>query len=102
MVFLGVDQRRGLDVRRLFIARFAPGVLMNIYDHEYAFKEANLCAGRRTKLADALGTAMDQHTARLIIQDCQDKYTNVFEAFIEGVAYARELAKIDDQKKVKP
>lgn len=59
------------------------------YDHEDAFKAANRCAGKRTKLADALKMADTADQGRLIILDCQEKYENLFEAFIEGVEYGR-------------
>lgn len=66
---------------------------MNEYDHEDAFKDANLCAGRRTKLADALRRTHDKHLAHLIIADCQEKYLQIFEAFIEGVEWGRNNPK---------
>lgn len=66
---------------------------MNPYDHEDAFKSANRCAGRLTNLSEALKVADNENQARLIIEDCQDKYRKIFDAFIEGVAWAREQAK---------
>lgn len=63
---------------------------MNEYDHEDAFKYANLCAGRLTKLADALKSAQSKDQASLIIQDCQLKYQDLFTAFIEGVEFGRK------------
>lgn len=68
---------------------------MNPYDHEDAFKDANLCAGRKTKLSEALKMAPDKDVARLIIADSQDRYQSLFDAFIEGVAYGRENPKKD-------
>lgn len=66
---------------------------MNEYDHEDAFKAANLCAGRLTKLSDALCVATDKYCAELIIADCQKKYADLFTAFIEGVDYGRRNPK---------
>ncbi len=66
---------------------------MNEYDHEDAFKSANRCAGRLTNLADALKMADTKDQARLIILDCQEKYQNLFTAFIEGVEYGRRNPK---------
>ncbi len=63
---------------------------INIYDHEDAFKVANLCAGRRIKLVDVLKLCKDKDTAQLIIKGMQDQYENLFEAFIEGVEYGRK------------
>lgn len=63
---------------------------MNIYDHEDAFKDANLCAGRLTNLPEALKMATDKDQARIIIRDCQDMYVNLFHAFIEGVEWGRK------------
>lgn len=63
---------------------------INTYDHEDAFQSANRCAGRRTQIADALKLANNQDQARAIILDAQKKYEDIFESFIEGVAWARE------------
>lgn len=67
---------------------------MNHYDHEDAFKDANRCAGRRTKLSDALKVAANVDSARVIIEDCQEKYLTIFEAFLEGVEYGRRNPKM--------
>ncbi len=71
--------------------------MMNPYDHEDAFKSANRCAGRLTKLADALKTAETDLQARMIISDCQEKYQAIFDAFIEGVEYGRRNPKRVDK-----
>lgn len=63
---------------------------MNIYDHEDAFKEANLCAGQRTALADVLKAGLKKEHALAVIQGLQDTYLQLFEAFIEGVDYGRK------------
>ncbi len=70
---------------------------MNIYDHEDAFKAANRCAGRLTSLADALKSAETNTQARLIIQDAQEKYEKLFNAFIEGVEFGRQNPKNKEQ-----
>lgn len=74
---------------------------MNEYDHEDAFKNANLCAGRLTKLSEALKFIKDRDTACAIILDCQKKYNDLFTAFIEGVDYGRKnpLHKIHGENK---
>ncbi len=66
---------------------------MNDYDHEDAFKDANRCAGRRTKLADALKLATTKQMGAQIIEDCQNKYLDFFEVFIEGVEWGRNNPK---------
>jgi len=67
--------------------------MSDIYEHEDAFKEANRCAGRRTDLARALKNCTGKDTAKLIIEDCKNKYENLFEAFIEGVEFGRTWPK---------
>lgn len=62
---------------------------MNQYDHEDAFKDANLFAGSKTALADALKWCSDKDTARKIIEDAQRQHLNLFEAYIAGVEYGR-------------
>lgn len=63
---------------------------MNIYDHEDAFRAANLCAGNLTQLANVLKVSTDKDHARLLIEECQKTYENLFQAFIEGVDYGRK------------
>ena len=63
---------------------------MNVYDHEDAFKDANLCAANKVKIAEALRGCTDRHLAISIIGDAQTQYQKLFDAFIEGVAYGRE------------
>jgi hypothetical protein len=73
---------------------------MNPYDHEDAFVAANRCAGRYTNLSAALRHADNQDMARIIIEDCKEKYQNYFDAFLEGVEYGRANPKeIDGEKK---
>lgn len=67
--------------------------MLNEYDHEDAFKDANLCAGRKTNLSDALKFCRDKDTARQIIGDLQGKHQALFEAFIEGVEWGRRHPK---------
>jgi hypothetical protein len=62
-------------------------------DHEDAFKEANRCAGRKTKLSDVLKHAITKEQAQLVIFDSQEKYKDLFDAFIEGVDYGRKNPK---------
>lgn len=66
---------------------------MNPYDHEDAFKDANLCAGKYTRLADALKGCDNKDLARNIIEECKDNYERLFNAFIEGVEYGRRNPK---------
>ena len=66
---------------------------MNNYDHEDAFNSANIFAGGRTKLAEALKLATDKCQASKIIEDAQRQYENLFDAFIEGVDYGRKHPK---------
>lgn len=66
---------------------------MNVYDHEDAFADANRCAGRRTKLADALKSCTSKDMAVKMINDLQVIYLDLFEAFIEGVEYGRRNPK---------
>ena len=68
---------------------------MNSYDHEDAFRDANLHAGKVTDMPTALHSVQNLDHARVIIADLQFQYDRVFEAFIAGVAWARE-----DMKKV--
>lgn len=62
---------------------------MNHYDHEDAFKEANLCAGRAVNLPEAIKLSLNKDQARLMILQCQDQYLALFDAFIQGVAWGR-------------
>lgn len=71
---------------------------MNEYEHEDAIRDANLCAGRRTKLADALKSVTDKQQGLRIISEAQDRYLDIFEAFIEGVAWARDKDGMDKGK----
>lgn len=66
---------------------------MNTYDHEDAFRDANLHAGRVIDLPAGLKTARSMDQARAMIGTMQDQYEKLFEAFIAGVAWAREEAK---------
>lgn len=69
---------------------------MNQYDHEDAFREANRFAGGKTKLADALKFVEKDYQAREIILHALETYQGLFDAFIAGVAWAREDAKKQD------
>lgn len=62
----------------------------NSYDHEDAFKAANLHAGRVIALPAGLKAARDMNHARVLIDSMQDDYQRLFDAFIEGVRYGRE------------
>ncbi len=62
---------------------------MNVYDHEDAFKDANLCAGSKVKLSEALKSCQNKDLASVIIHDTQQRYRDLFDAFIEGVEYGR-------------
>lgn len=66
---------------------------MNHYDHEDAFKEANLCAGRFTNLAEELKDIKNPRVFELVIEDLKKKYEIIFSAFIEGVEWGRKNPK---------
>jgi hypothetical protein len=70
---------------------------VNAYDHEDAFKEANLCAGNKIKLVDALKICKDKEVARVIISELRDQYQALFDAFIEGVDYGRRNPLPEDE-----
>lgn len=73
---------------------------MNVYDHEDAFKSANRHAGSVVKLGDAIKHVTDRDSAVRIIDDCRNHYEDLFDAFISGVAWARqeEKNKLDSKK----
>lgn len=62
---------------------------MNPYDHEDAFKAANLYAGRVIDLPAGLKACSDMDQAKIMIASMQGDYQQIFAAFIEGVAYGR-------------
>lgn len=70
---------------------------MKIYDHEDAFKAANLHAGRVIDLLVGLKCAEDMDQARAMISSMQGEYEKLFEAFIAGVSWARDT--LEGQKK---
>ena len=63
---------------------------MNIYDHEDAFKAANLHVGKVIDLLAGLKCAKDLDQARVIIGTMQGEYEKLFDTFIAGVAWARD------------
>lgn len=63
---------------------------MNPYDHEDAFKAANLHAGNVVNLSDALQFNTDKDMARALIFEAQKQYEELFNAFIAGVDYGRK------------
>ncbi len=63
---------------------------MNPYDHEDAFKAANLHAGAVVNLPEAVKWAKDHDLALCIINDARKTYSDLFDAFIAGVDYGRK------------
>lgn len=63
------------------------------YEHEDAFKEANRCAGRLTRLAARLSNAVTDLEKRRVLEECRVEYQNLFSAFIAGVDFGRKNPK---------
>ena len=71
---------------------------LNEYDHEDAFKSANMCAGRLTNMVEALKFCKDKDVARVLIGQMQETYQNLFTAFIEGVDYGRRNPRAEQKE----
>lgn len=69
------------------------GEEMNEYDHDDAFREANLCAGKLTDIGNAIKSAESKLQAQIILEELKKQYEKYFTAFIEGVDYGRKHPK---------
>lgn len=74
---------------------------MNITDHEDAFSAANRCAADKIDLVNVLKRLKTREEAVTTIEEACQTYSNLFDAFIEGVEHGRRNPKIlSDQNEI--